>query len=419
MQVSPKARSYALTFGSRICVIGLTALFGILSARLLGPTDKGIYTVASLLPAALSTVAMLAGPQLVVADVSNGLASTRTRKLLAWSIWSACVGGLICLALQLASKSPLSTAAFAASFLTLLAPALIVPEYLAAALQANGRFGHLSLLRILQVATPGCLMLVGVITNGILGALIGFGIGTLLVGLGSYMAWRAEFIPRLSAAGSKIPWKFVLTTNLTLVLLFLSYRLDVLILEGVATSKSVGIYTAAVALAELVLVVSMSAAVVRAPLYARQKHHSLKRDTWLVFGLSVLAGIAIAALSPFLIPLLFGNDYRESIQVAWALLPGICCLAAYRFISNAEIVRGHKYGLLASCLVSIATDVVLILHLSPTMGAVGAGLAASGSYAAGLMCLLVHRQLRPVPRFLEGNYATRSEARAHAKSRVM
>lgn len=419
MQVSPQARSYALTFGSRICVIGLTALFGILSARLLGPTDKGIYTVASLFPAAISTVAMLAGPQLVVTDFSKGLSSARLKKLLAWSIWIACAGGLICLTLQLASTTPPSMTSLAASSLALFAPALIVPEYLAAALQASGRFGHLSLLRIFQVAGPGCLMLIGVVTNGILGGLVGFGSGTMLVGLGSYIAWRVEYTPRLVADGSRIPWRFVITTNLTLVLLFLSYRLDVLVLEAVASSESVGIYTAAVALAELVLVVSMSAAVVRAPLYARQKHHSLKRDSWLVLGLSALTGVAIAALCPFLIPLLFGDDYRESIQVVWALLPGICCLAAYRYISNAEIVRGHKYGLLASCLVSIATDVVLIFSLSPTLGAVGAGLAASSSYAAGLIYLLVHRQLRPAPRFLEGNYATRNEARAKTKGRVM
>lgn len=407
-----KTKSYAWTFGSRVCVIGLTALFGILSARLLGPTDKGTYTVAALMPAALSTFAMLAGPQIVVADFSNGVRGRRLKTLLSWSLSVALAGGIISTALQLASSSHLALTTLAASGLALLAPALVIPEYLAAGLQADSKFGQLSLLRIVQVTVPGLPMLLGVAVAGLLGAVIGFGIGTLLVGIAAYVLWHKRYVPSLLIGDAKVPWKFAITTNLTLVLLFLSYRVDVLILEAVAPSESVGIYTASVALAELVLVVSMSAAVVRAPVYARRKLQPLTRDTWLVFALSVLAAIALAALAPFLVPLLFGEEYVQSIQVCWALLPGICFLAAYRYISNAEIVRGHKYGLLTSCLISIGTDVVLILLLAPTMGAAGAALAASGSYASGLSYLVVHRLIRPRPRFLDGNFATRREALA-------
>lgn len=407
-----RTKRYALTFGSRVCVIGLTALFGILSARLLGPTDKGTYTVAALIPAALSTIAMLAGPQIVVSDFSNGVRGSRLKTLLSWSLRVALGGGIIATALQLASSSQLAVTTLAASGLALLAPALVIPEYLAAGFQADNKFGQLSLLRIFQVAVPGLPMLFGVAVAGLLGAVIGFGLGTLSVGLAAYVLWQKRYVPSLLIDHSKVPWKFAITTNLTLVLLFLSYRVDVLILEAVAPSESVGIYTASVALAELVLVVSMSAAVVRAPVYARRKLQSLTRDTWTVFALSVLAAIALAAMLPFLVPLLFGEEYVQSIQVSWALLPGICFLAAYRYISNAEIVRGHKYGLLTSCLISIATDVVLILLLAPTMGAAGAALAASGSYAAGLFYLVVHRLIRPRPRFLDGTFETRRQALA-------
>ncbi|APX02894.1 hypothetical protein BWQ92_15305 [Arthrobacter sp. QXT-31] len=398
MTVVRRYSTYFWTFGSRVGVIGLTAIFGILSARLLGPTDKGIYTVATLIPAIISTIAMLAGPQVVVMDVSkNGAVGPRIHKLLRWSLMTASIGASICFLVQLASTSgelsPINLLAGIASFI---GPALIIPEFFAALLQARRAFRALALFRIFQIFLPGFLMIVGLTFFQLGGALLGYVTGTTIVAAYTCALWAKSSKIRKSALGGRdaVPWNFVLTTNITLIVLFMSYRLDVIILNAISTSKEVGLYSAAVALAELVLVASMTAAVVRAPAYAVDHSRSIGTDTWIVLGLSALASVTIAAISPTLVPLLFGTDYKESVFAVWGLLPGICVLSVYRYISNAEIIRGHKFGVLYSCLIAIGVDIAVLIFIGADMGALGASLAASLGYASGLVYLLGHRSIR-------------------------
>lgn len=390
--------TYLWTFGSRILVIGLTAAFGILSARLLGPADKGTYTVAILIPSVVSTIAMLAGPQLIVMDVSKSrIPGVRLHKLLNWSAMLAVTAACISLAIQLATSSePPTFSDFLTSGAVFIAVALVVSEFYGALLQAWQQFKALALFRIMQVLLPGVSMMGGLIILGLEGAILCYSFGILIMGLFSWCMWDRSFEHQeaLSKGPHKIPWVYVVTTNTTLLFLFLSYRVDILILNAISTTREVGIYSAAVALAELVLVASMSIAVVRAPVYAGDRSRSLKNDTWKVFGLSSLAAVGISIISPIAIPLLFGVEYLDSVEAIWLLLPGICLLAVYRYISNAEIVRGHKFGVLISCLLSVIVDVGILILLGQEMGARGASLAASFAYACGLAYLLTHRRLR-------------------------
>lgn len=396
MGSSRNGQNYVWTFGSRICVIGLSAIFGVLSARMLGPSDKGLYTVFTLLPAALSTLTMLAGPQLVLMDVSRtGALSYRLHRLMRWSTYTSAGLATITIVVQAIQAESVSLVALSSYGVILVAPSLIVPEFLASAFQGSGHFARLAVLRVCQVVLPGVFMLGGISLCGLPGALSGFLVGAAIVGFVSHELWWRQSMSFETEIGStRIPWRYVLITNLTLVLLFLSYRADVFVLNAVSSPHEVGVYSAAVALAELVLVGSMSAAVVRARLYSRDHTTPLQRDTWVVVGLSCVVAVAIAGLTSTLVPLLFGLEYAESVGVVWALLPGICVLAAYRFMSNAEIVRGHKYGVLFSCIVALVVDVGVLWAIGRDWGALGAAIAASASYTAGLVFLIGFRIAR-------------------------
>ena len=386
---------YLWTFGSRISVIALSAVFGVLSARLLGPSDKGLYTVFTLLPAAISTVTMLAGPQLVLMDVSrSGSLSRRVKVLLSWSTCAAATLSLVVIGVQ-AGTEDLSLVAVSSFGVILAAPALIVPEFLASSIQGRGLFARLALLRVAQVVLPGCLMLGGIPVGGLPGALSGFTLGAALIGLICHeIWWRQPCVREEKGQSVRIPWAYALVTNLTLVLLFLSYRADVFVLNAVSSPHEVGVYSAAVALAELVLVASMSAAVVRAPVYSRDHGAPLGRDSWIVVGFSCAVAAVLAVLSPIVVPMIFGEEYLGSVEVVWALLPGICVLSVYRFISNAEIVRGHKFGVLLSCVIALTVDVGLLWTIGREHGALGAAWAASASYVAGCLFLIVFRLAR-------------------------
>ena len=125
-------------------------------------------------------------------------------------------------------------------------------------------------------------------------------------------------------------------------------------------------------------------------MYARDPSCSLKKDLAVVFGASVGGSIAVCAAAPLIVPLLFGPEYETSVEVIWALAPGVAFLGLYRFLSNAEIVRGHKFGILGSCLIIIAADVLILIVLGAQFGAVGGAVAASVSYIFGTIYLFVH-----------------------------
>ncbi|MCM0615266.1 hypothetical protein MOD31_04465 [Paenarthrobacter sp. TYUT067] len=338
---------------------------------------------------------MLAGPQLVLMDVSRfGSLSRRVKVLLSWSTCVAATLSLVVIGIQ-ASGDDLSLVAVSSFGVILAAPALIVPEFLASSIQGRGLFARLAVLRVAQVVLPGGLMLAGIPLGGLPGALSGFTLGAAVIGVICHeIWWRQPGVRDANVETVRIPWGYALVTNLTLVLLFLSYRADVFVLNAVSSPHEVGVYSAAVALAELVLVASMSAAVVRAPVYSRDHMAPLGRDAWLVTGLSCAVAGALAVASSIVVPLIFGEEYLGSVEVVWALLPGICVLSAYRFISNAEIVRGHKFGVLLSCIIALVVDVGLLWRIGQEHGALGAAWAASASYVAGCLFLIMFRLVR-------------------------
>jgi O-antigen/teichoic acid export membrane protein len=91
-------------------------------------------------------------------------------------------------------------------------------------------------------------------------------------------------------------------------------------------------------------------------------------------------GIGLVVVSPILVPLVYGADFKESVPALMALVPGIVTLAWARGI-GAYFVRRDK-PLLVSLLAfgAVAVNVALNLLLIPLWGIVGASLASSVAY---------------------------------------
>lgn len=319
---------------SRLFVIGLNAIFGIIAARL-RPTDKGLFSFATLVPSLTTTVALLAGPQLII---SSGATISRlvgsARRLLpisiALSLLFAVISGVF---LSLREEGP----AFGLFLVPFVSPLLVLVEYALSVTQASLRFFDLAVMRVLQALLPGLGYSLGAWTGGLEGALLGFTIGTGVLTLVA-RPWRYL---QDSPTVTRIPWKFVLSTSASLVILSLMYRVDVLILGLRSTEDQVGYYTTAVSLTELSLIGSLSLAVVRAPHYVRGRSQLLK-DSIVAVLTVVITMIPILAVHSWLIPLVFGDSYVPSSELIFPMSIGMVALGAFRFISAIELVLRHS-----------------------------------------------------------------------------
>jgi O-antigen/teichoic acid export membrane protein len=169
-----------------------------------------------------------------------------------------------------------------------------------------------------------------------------------------------------------------------LLINFLNYRVDILLLKNFTDATSVGYYSLAVSMAELMWMFPNSAV---APLFSGvaaseatdRSLITLRTVRWSLIFLFILAicGIFFGKL---FIRLLYGNAYLPSYMPFLWLLPGICLFPIFKLLVVDLAARGNPgFGTIAS-LVALVVNIVANIILIPRMGASGAALATSFSY---------------------------------------
>jgi O-antigen/teichoic acid export membrane protein len=101
-------------------------------------------------------------------------------------------------------------------------------------------------------------------------------------------------------------------------------------------------------------------------------------------------GLVIAAAAPAVLPLVFGGNYRPAVPSVLLLLPGMVCYAPAIIFAEYFVVQGGMPGRAALIpAVSLVVSTVLNFPLTPALGAAGASMASSISYAAMLLTAVV------------------------------
>jgi O-antigen/teichoic acid export membrane protein len=105
-----------------------------------------------------------------------------------------------------------------------------------------------------------------------------------------------------------------------------------------------------------------------------------------VKGLLLTAGVALAVglTSPFLIPLLFGEDFDPAIRPLALLLPGIVAYGPVTILVVYLSIRHARPNLsLVVAVTAMVTTAALSLLLIPRYGAEGAAGASTSGYVLG------------------------------------
>ena len=179
---------------------------------------------------------------------------------------------------------------------------------------------------------------------------------------------------------------FGLRAQLSTVLQFFSYRLDLFIVNATAGLGSAGIYSVATLLAEAVWYIPNAVGLVLAPRVAATVEGEDDDATAAICRATVLLSVAgavvIAALAPLLVLILFGSAFLPAVVPLWVLLPGVIALGLDKPIASYQLGRGRPQISLYVALIATPITVAAYVLLIPTFGIVGAAAGSTISYIA-------------------------------------
>lgn len=391
--------------GLHTLAISLTSVvlgFGqsVLIARALGdPTTKGGYDLTM---ATANLVALILGFSLPV-GATYAVARRKAdpgalaRRLLAWSAIQGIVTTVVILAIHdtglgralvpavlgLAVILPLALLVVATSMVASLRSLLIGRQRIVAA--NNGDL-------IGRLAVPVA-MVVAVVASLALGSrylTLAF-LWCVLLGLAitaARFAWllRDDLRTRAGDAGMRVVLSFSAPAYLSNLVQFLNYRLDLFLVNAMVGLHAVGIYALAVSVAQLLWLMAQAAALVLLPRVASEadtpRGNGIRsaQVARLTLYLTVAGALFLGLFGGLLIPLIYGEKFRESLEPFLLLLPGISGFTLVTVLSAHIAGIGRPSINLISASAGLLVTLILDLALIPTIGVRGAAIASSVSY---------------------------------------
>lgn len=181
----------------------------------------------------------------------------------------------------------------------------------------------------------------------------------------------------------------------------ITYRLDQYLLAALADTRAVGMYAVATTPASLIQVVSNSVGQVA---FRDAAQNQLGRKKLLTFVMGA-AGVTAAytavmyVAAPWLIPLVFGEEYASAVDIVRVLALAEVALSPYLVLSRAVAGAGHVKLSSWTGVVGMVSMGLFLLAFIPGNGGLGAAWACVTGYATMslfLICgaLVIRRQRR-------------------------
>lgn len=392
-----------LTFVGSGLTLALNLVTGILAARLLGTEGRGELAAISSLALTLSWAGALGFPEALTFLQSKWPAESDR-------IVGTAILGVVPLGVgTVLIAEALLPVAFAAQSARTLDHArlflLVLPAYIGlncvwALLSGHQRFGALTASRVTQP-------LVFAITLGAMWAADAFTVpGVLMALAGSYLLSFAAF-------GGWLPWSIGLgRPSLSVARTGLNYglrmqgqtlgalgsaRLDLTLLPAFVAARELGFYAIAVSIASMVVVLFGQLQLVVFPVVARSTDSRgpalISSTLRLVLLASTVVAIVLGVLAPWLVTLVYGNEFAPAVRPLWLLLPGIVFWTATSIVASG-LQAANKPGRASTAqLVGFSVTVIGLLLTLPQFGILGAAFTSTASYTLTfwLALWLLHR----------------------------
>ncbi|MFK8185845.1 MAG: oligosaccharide flippase family protein [Phormidesmis sp.] len=389
--------------------LGLTLLFYILLARVLGPEAYEIFASAAALGAILSLFISLGFPDLLTREVAldpeNGPKST------VHFLAVEAVGALVVLALLWPISRVLriegdSLVIFYFVMLAEMSRSVLLT--LRGLLKGSGQFRReMKLVTVERCVVVACSVVVLWLTQSLFWVVLTFALSRFLYVLGffRYLSRRFDLRSPLSVQRSVSAFKLAMPLALSGVLWIVFYQADILMIKAISAEGQAGFYSASYRIMEVFSALyrvifyvsftrfSRSFMEETQQLGAKAKGQMTRQiyKTTLLLTLGILPIVLIAGLFQVtLVTRLYGETFLPSVRSLAILLPSISIFIfgeLARYVILAMKQDRYLPPLLGS---AVVLNIIVNLLLIPQFGAVGAAIATLVSeLALTLVCLQV------------------------------
>ena len=401
---SGMARWVLPTLATNVLIAAAALVSGPLAARLLGPAKRGELAAVQNIFWLASLIALLGLAEATLFFIARQPA--KSGRILSTSACLVAVSSPLCLligyfivplALQGQSLGTIATARMGLLFL-LVSSWLSLVQF---AIRGTNRIFEWNISRavpalgwMLALIVAGSFRIVSV--SAIMLAYIGVLVVSVLTGLALFLsrcAQQRQMRPDLSLAKPLLGYGVPLVC--ASVPQILNFRLDQLLIAGMLPASALGLYVVAVGWSGAISPLLHAIANLLFPRIAAAASPEDAADTFgRVMRIGSMAAVVsaggLAAITPVVLPLIFGAAFRPSV-VAACILMGASAISGVNVILE-EGLRGlgNTWAILISEGTGLAATVISLIYLLPRLGIVGAAIGSVLGYGITTLVLVFY-----------------------------
>jgi O-antigen/teichoic acid export membrane protein len=416
----PRLKEIVTTLAARGVSMGGPLIVGIITARALGPEDRGQYFLImsyALIASQIANLGLHASNTYLVANRRDLLGPLFVNGLYVAVIVAPVVALVIVLALGWpqafgSAVAPGSSTGPVALAAVLLAPLILMLVYVSNLAVAIGRVSLYNALTVgyslLAVGVAAVIWLAGGGTlSFLLAAAFSAAVVCTLVSLqllsGSH--FRANFNVSLFKEGLIFAFKAYLTTMFGSLMM----RVGILALQQHASMSEIGLFSIAVQLTDGIAQLPATIGMLMFPIMLRTETAHRRKAMWRAFwglGAAMFAVLVVGGIASYwLIPLLFGESFAGSYPYTIALFPQLLLLALMTVISQYLAAEGFPWTQVLAWIAGFLVQSVLSYWLASIWGGFGVAIAltVSSSVVLGMLLFAVFRTGRGSAATMDGD----------------
>jgi O-antigen/teichoic acid export membrane protein len=400
----PKTASFTVNLLQTFATLGLARAtqiaIGILTARFLGPHDRGLYSLLWMIPQTLEVLLRLGiGPAnvyMICREKAKPSYIVSNSALLALGLGSVAL-------LALPFRDLLGQAILAnvnGWYLTLavsVVPFWLLSTYLTSILHGLNQFQTANQQTIISVASRlfATFIILVVLQRGLFEVFLVNVLISVLAAIWLLVRvctlTSASFRPHLQVALETLT--FGVKSHGHTLLSALHVRLDHFLIALFLGPSQVAFYAIARHIAELIGGIHGPISTVLYPRLASGSEPHI-HDTTItvcrhVLFLESLVGIVLILASQPMIGLLYGRDYLPVTQPLFILVPGVLMLSLFNLLARNFTSRNKQQTNIVAGGVGLVVNVILNIVLIPRVGISGAALASTVSYSLAAVILAI------------------------------
>jgi O-antigen/teichoic acid export membrane protein len=386
--------------GSRAMLVVFGLCAGIITARLLGPHDRGLFTVLLLLPQTLVNFAKMGVAQANVYYVRKrgaGVATVASNAL----VLTVAVTLVLFAACWFAADFVLApfTKGAPSEYVWLsltMVPFFLIESYFMAVLQAMERFKAYNLQSVYKAVFGflGIVVALLIVRGGLWEAVMSQVV--VIAAANLYLLYQvrqvAPFGFRWDRDVGRGTLSFGAKSYLQTLAAHLHYRIDLYLIAYFLDPSQVAFYSIAVNMTNPILQIPDAVGTVIFPKLAGSSDSDAHARTAVTcrhtLFVTICAAIFYATLGSQVLTLAYGERYAPAITPMLLMLPGIIMISMYQILTRNFTSRGRQQVNIIAAGTALAVNTALAIALVPRVGISGAAIATAVSYTLAASILL-------------------------------